>query len=250
MKIISWNVDGLRSALKKGFLKSFKRINADIACVQELRAEKEQLPEELININGYYSFFNPAIKKGYSGTAVYTKEKPLKIEKIIGFKRFDEEGRMIKLKHKDFTLINFYMPNGGRQKQDMSYKLEFYDYLFKYLKKDNKKLILTGDFNIAHKEIDLARPKANKNNTGFTPEERKKIDVLISLGFIDSFRFFNKDKKAYTFWSNFARARERDVGWRIDYFFISKDLFFKCKESFILKDVMESDHCPIALRMN
>ena len=249
MKIISWNVNGLRAAYKKGFLDKFKELNADIVCLQEVRAEKEQLPEEVINIEGYSSCFNSSIKKGYSGTAVYFKDKPLKIEKKIGFKRFDEEGRMIKLEYKNFTLINFYIPNGGKQKQDMAYKLEFYDYLFKYLKKDNKKLILTGDFNIAHKEIDLARPKANKNNTGFTPEEREKIDELINLNFIDSFRYFNKDKEAYTFWSNFAQARERDIGWRIDYFFISKALFSKCKRSFILKDVMGSDHCPIGIEI-
>ena len=249
MKIISWNVNGLRAAYKKDFLDKFKELNADIVCLQEVRAEKEQLPEEVINIEGYSSCFNSAIKKGYSGTAIYFKEKPLKIEKDIGFKRFDEEGRMIKLEYKDFTLINFYIPNGGKQKQDMAYKLEFYDYLFKYLKKDNKKLILTGDFNIAHKEIDLARPKANKNNTGFTSEEREKIDQLINLNFIDSFRHFNKNKEAYTFWSNFARARERDIGWRIDYFFISKTLFSKCKRSFILKDVMGSDHCPIGIEI-
>ena len=249
MKIISWNVNGLRAAYKKGFLDWFKKSKADIVCIQELRAEKEQLPEDLINIKGYYSYFNSAVKKGYSGTAIYTKEKPLRVEKEIGFKRFDEEGRMIKLEFKDFTLINFYMPNGGRQKQTMDFKLKFYDYLFKYLKKNNKKLILTGDFNIAHKEIDLARPKANKNNTGFTLVEREKIDKLIGLGFIDSFRFFNKNKKAYTFWSNFARARERDVGWRIDYFFLSKDLLSKCKKPFILKDVIGSDHCPIGIEV-
>jgi len=168
MKIISWNVNGLRSAHKKGFLNQFKKFNADIVCLQELRAEKEQLPEELINIKDYYSYFNSALKKGYSGTVVYSKEKPLKIETEIGFKRFDEEGRMIKLEYKDFVLINFYIPNGGRQKQSMDFKLKFYDYLFKYLKKEKKNLILTGDFNIAHQEIDLARPKENKNNTGFT----------------------------------------------------------------------------------
>ena len=249
MQILSWNVNGLRSAYKKGFLNWLEKSNADIVCLQELRSKKEQLPEELVDIGGYYSFFNSAARKGYSGTVVYVKKEPLKIEKEIGFKRFDEEGRMIKLKYKDFTLINFYMPNGGRQKQDMDYKLEFYDYLFGYLKKDNKNLILTGDFNIAHKEIDLARPKENKNSTGFTPEEREKIDKLINLGFIDSFRFFNKDKKAYTFWSNFAHARERDVGWRIDYFFISKDLFSQCKKSFILKNIMGSDHCPIGIEV-
>jgi len=249
MKIISWNVNGLRSAYKKEFLNKFKEFNANIVCLQEVRAEKEQLPEELINIKGYYSYFNSAIKKGYSGTAIYTKEKPLKIEKKTGFQRFDEEGRMIKLKYENFTLINFYMPNGGRKKQTMDYKLEFYDFLLSYLKTTKEKLILTGDFNIAHKEIDLARPKENKNNTGFTPEERKRIDKLISLGFVDSFRFFNKDKKAYTFWSNFSRARERDIGWRIDYFFISKALFSECKESFILKDVMGSDHCPIGIEI-
>ncbi len=250
MKILSWNISGIRAAYRKGFLDWFKETNGDIVCLQEIRANKEQLPEDLKEIEGYYSYLNPAVRKGYSGTAVYSKEEPLKVEKETGFKRFDEEGRMIKLKFKDFTLINFYMPNGGRQKQDMDYKLEFYDFFLNYLKTTKEKLILTGDFNIAHKPIDLARPKANKDNTGFTPEERKRISKLIDLGFVDTFRALNKDKEAYTFWTYMNNAREKDIGWRIDYFFVSKELLPKVKDSFILSDVEGSDHCPIGIDLD
>lgn len=250
MKILSWNVNGIRAAYRKGFLDWFKQFNGDIVCIQEVRADKDQIPNKLLNLEGYNSYFSPAVRKGYSGTAVFSKKEPLKIEKNTGFKRFDDEGRMIELKFKDFTLMNFYMPNGGRQKQNMDYKLKFYDFLLNYLKNNNEKLILTGDFNIAHKPIDLARPEDNKNNTGFTPEEREKISKLIDLGFVDTFRALNKDKEAYTFWTYMNKAREKDIGWRIDYFFVSKDLFPKVKDSFILKDVMGSDHCPIGIDIN
>jgi exodeoxyribonuclease-3 len=250
MKILSWNVNGIRAAYRKGFLDWFKQSNGDIICLQEIRAKEDQMPKKLVNVEGYHSYFSLAEKKGYSGTAVYSREKPLKIEKETGFKRFDQEGRMIKLKFKDFTLINFYMPNGGRQKQDMDYKLKFYDFFLSYLKTTDENLILTGDFNIAHNPIDLARPESNKNNTGFTLEERERITKLIDMGFIDTFRELNKEKEAYTFWTYMHNAREKNIGWRIDYFFVSEDLFPKIKDSFILSNVKGSDHCPIGINLD
>jgi len=246
MRIISWNINGIRAVYKKGFLDWFYKENADIVCLQEIKAKEEQVPVNLQKINGYFSYFNPAVRPGYSGTAVFTKQKPISVEQGIGLDRFDEEGRVLKLKFPKFTLLNFYIPHGGRDKKNMKYKLDSYEYLFKYLKK-GEKLILVGDFNIAHKEIDLARPKENKKNTGFTSEEREKIDKLIGIGFIDSFREFNKKGDNYTWWSHFANARARNLGWRIDYCFVSKNLKSKLKKSFILPKVMGSDHCPIAI---
>ena len=250
MKIISWNVNGLRSVHKKGFLDWFGKIDADIVCLQETKANPTQLTPDLINVDGYYSFFNSAEKKGYSGLAVYTKEKPLSVENLLGFKRFDSEGRFLTLEFPNFVLINIYLPNGGRQKENMDYKLEVYTFLLKYLEKmKDKKIILIGDFNIAHKEIDLARPRENQNNTMFTPEERRQLDKLIELGFVDSFRKFNKEPGNYTWWLYSANARERNMGWRIDYIFVSEKLNSNLKDSFILPDVKGSDHCPIGIKI-
>lgn len=250
MKIISWNVNGLRAAYRKDFLKSFKKIKGDVFCLQELRAEFDQIPEELKEIKGYKSFFNPSqLKKGHSGTAIYTLVEPEKVSYEIGWEKFDKEGRVIRLDFKDFVLFNLYMPQGGRKKENFPHKFESYDYLIKYLKKIKKPFIITGDFNIAHKEIDLARPKDNKNNTGFTPEERERIEELVDMGLVDSFREFNKEGGNYTWWSNFNQARERNIGWRIDYFFVSKDLKKKMKDSFILPKVYGSDHCPIGIEI-
>ena len=250
MKIISWNVNGLRSIYKKGFLDWLGESGADIVCLQEVRAHQDQLTPDLVKPENYKVCFNPAIKKGYAGTAVYTKKKPLIIEKEMGIKRFDQEGRMLKLKYPEFTLINLYLPHGGRQKENLDYKLEVYQYLLNYLEKiKNENLILLGDFNIAHKEIDLARPKENKNNIMFTPEERKQIDKIIDLGFTDTFRKFHKEEGYYTWWPYFANARERNLGWRIDYAFVTKTLTSKLKEAFILHKVMGSDHCPIGIEI-
>lgn len=250
MKIISWNVNGIRAADKKGFSKWLKKSQADIICLQEIKAQPEQLEPELIKVNGYYSFFNPAQRKGYSGTAVYTKIKPEKIDYDSGFKRFDREGRIMKIRFPGFLLINLYLPHGGRKKENMPYKLEMYDYFLKYFKKiKNQKVVLVGDFNIAHEEIDLARPKDNKNNTMFTFQERRKIDKIIDLGFVDSFRKFNKEGENYTWWPYFYNARHRNLGWRIDYLFVSKSLVLKVKKSFILPQVKGSDHCPIGIIM-
>ncbi len=250
MKIVSWNVNGIRAVYKKDFLKWLRATNADIVCLQEIKAQKEQIPTDLLKQKDYYFYFNQAVKKGYAGVAVYTKQKPLKVECKLGLKRFDQEGRILKLEYSDFTLINLYFPHGGRQKENLNYKLEVYKYFLNYLKRiKDKNIILIGDFNIAHQEIDLSRPKQNQNNIMFTSEERKQIDKIINSGFIDGFRKFNKEGKNYTWWPYFVNARERNLGWRIDYIFVSKKLVPKLKNAFILNKVMGSDHCPIGIEI-
>ncbi len=248
MKIYSFNVNGIRSAVSKGFLKWLTKEQPDIVCLQEIKADSKELAQEIIKVPGYFSYFNSAQRKGYAGTAIYTKIKPKDVECKIGYQRFDNEGRMIKMVFDEFTLYNFYIPNGSRDKRDIPYKLDVYQKLFSIFAK-KKKTILTGDFNIAHKEIDVFNAKTNKNNTMFTPEERKQIDDLLSLGYVDSFREQNPEKKSYTWWPYMANLRERDIGWRIDYFFVSKDLFPKIKSSFIRKDIPGSDHCPVGIEM-
>ncbi len=250
MKILSWNVNGIRAVYKKDFLKWFTKTNADIVCLQEIKAQSEQIPEELIKPKRYYSYFNFAKKKGYSGIAVYTKKKLLSIENKLGFKRFDEEGRFLELKYSGFTLINLYFPHGAHDKRNLNYKLKVYDYLINYLKKvKDKKIILIGDFNVDHQEVDLARPRDNKNNVMFTSEERKQIDRIIELGFTDTFRKFNKKGGNYTWWSYRFNAKERNLGWRLDYIFTSKTLTPKIKNAFILSRVAGSDHCPIGIEI-
>lgn len=250
MKIVSWNVNGIRAVYKKGFLEWLEKTNADIVCLQEIKIQTESLPSDLASPKNYYSFFNFADKKGYSGVAVYVRKKPLSIEKKLGIGRFDIEGRILKLEFPNFLLINIYLPHGGRQKENLDYKLEVYKYLLNYLKKiKNKNIILIGDFNIAHQEIDLARPKSNKDNIMFTPAERKQIDRIIGLGFIDTFRKFYKDNGHYTWWPYGFNARQRNLGWRIDYAFTSKNLTPKLKNAFILNKVPGSDHCPIGIEI-
>jgi len=250
MKIISWNVNGIRAVYKKNFLRWFTKSNADVVCLQEIRVQKGQIPKDSIKPKKYYSYFNFAEKKGYSGVAVYTKKKPISVETSLGFKRFDKEGRILKLKFRDFILINLYFPRGAHDKRNLNYKLKVYKYLINYLKKTkNKNIILVGDFNIAHKEIDLARPKDNKNNIMFTSEERKQIDRIIDLGFMDTFRKFNKKPDNYTWWSYKFNARKRNIGWRLDYVFTSMSLTPKLKNAFILNKVTGSDHCPIGIEI-
>ena len=250
MKIISWNVNGIRAVYRKNFSKWVAKTNPDILCLQEIKAQKEQIPEELVKPKGYYSYFNLAERKGYSGIAVYSKKKPLKVEYKLGLKRFDEEGRILRIEYRDFILINIYIPYGSRDKSNLLYKLKAYNYLIDYLKKNqDKNIILIGDFNIAHKEIDLARPKNNKNNIMFTLEERKQIDRIIELGFIDTFREFNKKGGNYTWWPYRFNAKERNLGWRLDYVFVSQTIISKIKKSFILNKVICSDHCPIGIEI-
>lgn len=250
MKIISWNVNGLRGVYKRNFLKWLEGTGADVVCLQEIKAQTEQLPSDLIKPRNYYSYFNEALKKGYSGVAAYVKEKPLRVEYELGIKRFDQEGRMLKIEYPEFILITLYFPHGGRRKENLDYKLGVYKYLLNYLKKiKNKNIILIGDFNIAHREIDLARPKQNQKNIMFTPEERKQIDKLLDLDFTDTFRKFHKEGGNYTWWPYFVNARERNLGWRIDYTFTSKALTSKLKNAFIFNKVIGSDHCPIGIEI-
>jgi exodeoxyribonuclease-3 len=250
MKIISWNVNGIRAVEKKGFSEWFKKENPDVLCLQEVKAQDGQIPKELMELKNYYSFFNFAQKKGYSGVAVFTKQKPVLVKNKIGLKRFDEEGRILYLEYKNIILINLYLPHGGRQKENLPYKLEVYKNLLKYFSKiKNKKVILLGDFNIAHQDIDLARPKNNKNNIMFTPEERANIDKILNFGFVDTFRHFNKIGGNYTWWPYFASARARNLGWRIDYVFVSKLILKQISKAFILPDVFGSDHCPVGIEI-
>jgi exodeoxyribonuclease III len=251
MRIISWNVNGIRSVCKKGFWGWFGKADPDILCLQEIKAQENEFPGAgLFEKISHYLYINSGQKKGHAGVAIFTKEKPLKINKLLSHERFDSEGRFLELGFPKFSLITVYIPHGGRQKENLLYKLEVYDCLITYLSKlKAKNVILVGDFNIAHKEIDLARPKQNKNNIMFTSEERVQLDNLAELGFADTFRLFNKEGGNYTWWPYLKSARERNIGWRIDYCFASKRLVSKIKKSDILKEISCSDHCPIQIEL-
>jgi len=254
MKLISWNVNGLRAIYKKGCWEPFIKLNADIFCLQETKAHPEQLPEEVQNLSRYHSFFaSSVVKKGYSGVAIYSKEKPLDVKYGFGIKKFDDEGRLIEMHFKDFILFNIYFPNGGVNPARLKYKLDFYDTFLKHietLRKKGKKIIFCGDVNTAHEEIDLARPKSNEKHTGFLPEERAWIDEVINHGYVDTFRYFNPRKtEAYSYWDMKTSARDRNVGWRLDYFFVSNNLLPQVKKASILSNVYGSDHCPVMLEI-
>ncbi len=252
VRILSWNVNGIRAAYKKGLLDWFKKEKPDILCIQETKAMKEQLTDDLLNVDGYKSFFSSAEKKGYSGTATYTKVNPVKVSNGIGIQKFDSEGRFLVTEFDEFVLFNIYFPNGKAKKERLQYKMDFYDAFLKHLKKllkQDKKIVVCGDVNTAHKEIDLARPKPNEKISGFLPEEREWIDKLLEAGFIDTFRKFNQKPEQYTWWDMMTRARDRNVGWRIDYFFISDNLKDNLKNAFILPEVMGSDHCPVGIEL-
>ncbi|MCH7723398.1 MAG: exodeoxyribonuclease III [Bacteroidetes bacterium] len=252
VRILSWNVNGIRAAYKKGLLNWFSKEKPDILCVQEIKAVKEQLSDDLINVDGYASYFSSAERKGYSGTATYTKVNPVKVVNGIGIKKFDSEGRFLVTDFTDFILFNIYFPNGKAKEERLQYKMDFYEAFLKHLKKllkQDKKIVICGDVNTAHKEIDLARPKPNEKISGFLPQEREWIDKLLEAGFIDTFRKFNQKPEQYTWWDMMTRARERNVGWRIDYFFISENLRDNLKNAFILPEVMGSDHCPVGIEL-
>jgi len=255
MKIISWNTNGLRATAKQGFFTPlFKKYKPDILCLQETKAEPEQLPEEVRNISGYFSYFShPKEKKGYSGVAIYSKEKPKEVFYGMGIKRLDDEGRLIGAKFKNFTIINGYFPNGGQGPHRLKYKLQFYEAFLKFiikLRKNGENVIFCGDVNTAHEAIDLARPKANEENTGFLPIERAWIDKVVKNNFIDIWRERNPNKKdVYTYWDIKTGARGRNVGWRIDYFFADKKIVQKIKNTDTIQNYMGSDHCPITLEI-
>ena len=252
LTLLSWNVNGIRAVAKKGFHDWLESANPDILCIQETKAWKEQLDESLTNIEGYHSYFAEAYKKGYSGVALYTKEKPISVKTGIGVEEFDNEGRIIIAEYPEFILFNIYYPNGKARAERLKYKLDFYEafqlYAVELLKK-GKKIIICGDVNTAHKEIDLARPKANVKVSGFLPEERAWMDRFFEAGFIDTLRMFNDQPEIYTWWDVISRARDRNVGWRIDYFFVSENLKANVKDAYTLPDVMGSDHCPIGIKI-
>lgn len=249
LKLLSWNVNGLRAVAKKGFAEAMAAIDADIICLQEIKAKPEQLPEEVLNLPGYSGYFFPAERPGYSGVAVYSKREPDKITYGMGDKYFDDEGRVLILDFPAFRLLNIYFPNGGGGDDRLAYKMEFNRALSSYVQKEEKPLIICGDVNTAHQEIDLARPKENETRSGFMPIERAWIDEFLELGFVDAYRRYIKEGGNYSWWDMKTRARERNVGWRIDYFFVSKTLESRLRDAYLLPGVLGSDHCPMVLDM-
>jgi len=252
INIISWNVNGLRAVHRKGNLEQVFHMKPDILCLQETKIQTDQLPLELSAPDGYHSYFHfPIKKKGYSGVAIYTKAKPLQVSRDMGIEAIDQEGRLIVAEYSDFALINIYFPNGGGAPERLRYKLDFYDYFLEFINKLHEKqpnIIFCGDINVAHKPIDLARPKENETHVGFLPIERVWVDKLVSHGWIDVFRHFYPNKAdVYTYWDMKSYARERNVGWRIDYFFTSPEMLKKVKSIEILDNILGSDHCPIKL---
>lgn len=252
MKLISWNVNGIRAIAKKGFLEWLEKESPDILCLQETKSSPDQLSDKLLTPKGYETFWSSAEKKGYSGVGIFTKIKPLKISHKIGKKEFDSEGRTIIAEFEDFILFNIYFPNGGSGNKRVPFKMAFYEKFLKKVnksKKEGKKIIICGDVNTAHTEIDLSRPKENQKNTGFLPEEREWITKFINNGYVDTFRHLNKEGGHYTWWDYKTGARARDIGWRIDYFFVTENLLASLKNAFILKNVFGSDHCPIGIEL-
>ena len=250
MKLISWNVNGIRAVANKGFLEWFEKEQPDILCLQETKAHPDQLGFELTHPKGYHAYFSHSLtKKGYSGVVTYSKKEAKKVTEGFGIGKFDQEGRVAVTEFKEFVLFNVYFPNGKASSERLQYKLEFYEAFLKHiedLRKKGKKIVFCGDVNTAHKEIDLARPKENEDVSGFLPIERKWMDRVVDKGYIDSLREFHPDPGLYTWWSLRSGARSRNVGWRIDYIFLAKELRKYLKDAYVMPDVMGSDHCPTA----
>lgn len=249
MRFVSWNVNGLRACIKKGFLDYFNDINADFFCLQEIKMSEGQLNLEL---EGYETFYNYAQRKGYSGTAIFTKYKPLGVKYGMGIEEHDTEGRLITLEYDDFFLVTCYTPNSKQELLRLDYRMIWEDNFRNYLIELNKtkSVIICGDLNVAHKEIDLKNPKTNRKNAGFTDEEREKMSILLDSGFTDTFRYFYPDKEnEYSWWSYFGKSRERNTGWRIDYFLTSKDMDDRLVDAQIHQSILGSDHCPVYLEI-
>lgn len=249
MKLISWNVNGLRAVMKKGFIDYFNEVDADVFCLQEIKLQEGQIE---VDLPGYYKYWNYAVKKGYSGTAIFTKVEPISVFYGIGIEEHDQEGRVITLEFEDYYLITVYTPNSKRGLERLVYRQVWEDDFKLYMDdlKKTKEVIVCGDLNVAHKEIDLKNPKPNKKNAGFTIEEREKMTALLSDGYIDTFRYFYPEKiGAYSWWSYMGSARENNTGWRIDYFLVSDGLKGILKDAEIHNDVVGSDHCPVVLHL-
>lgn len=253
MRILSWNVNGIRAADKKGLFELIKKESPDVLCLQEIKAMPEQVPPYLRNYPGYYIYWKSAERRGYSGVATYTKIKPIEVKTGFGIEKFDSEGRILITTFPSFILFNIYFPNGKQDQERLDYKFKFYDTFLDYadeLKAKRNNIVVCGDFNTAHKEIDLARPKENEKISGFLPIERAWIDRLVDHGYVDTFRHFNKAPNQYSWWDMKSRARERNIGWRIDYFFVNKEFMPRVKKAFIQQSVIGSDHCPVGIEIN
>ncbi len=250
MKLYSWNVNGIRAAEKKGFVEWVTDAQPDILCLQEVKASEDQISNTIKNISGYQTYFHPAERKGYSGTAVFYKEEPLSITTGLSDDRFNHEGRTIIMEYPDFTLFNIYFPNGQKDDERLQFKMDFYDCFLKdvnALVSEGKKVIVCGDVNTAHNEIDLKNPKSNATRSGFLPIEREWMDKFFANGYTDTFRHLYPDTVTYSWWSYRFNARANNAGWRIDYFFVSNNALDMVEDAAIHTDVMGSDHCPISL---
>ena len=253
MKLISWNVNGIRAAVKKGFLQFLDSESPDILCIQETKANKEQLTSEILKDHGYYTFWHSGNRKGYSGVATFCKHQPLYIQEGLGIEKYDAEGRVLITEHDNFLLYNIYFPNGQKNDERLNYKLDFYNDLLPIINDQvdsGNNVIVAGDWNTAHLPIDLARPNENKNTSGFMPIEREKIELYISNGWIDTFRLFHDEGERYSWWTYRFGARERNVGWRIDYFFVNEGMVEICKDADIHQNILGSDHCPVSLTLD
>jgi exodeoxyribonuclease-3 len=253
IKLISWNVNGIRAAIQKDFFRSFKQMDPDILALQETKIQDTQLTEEMKQVPGYEAFWSHAsVKKGYSGVCTYTRIKPKRVSYGIGDQKFDNEGRIVEMDFDDFILFNVYFPNGQMSEERLQYKLDFYEKFIDYIdayKNAGRRLVITGDYNTAHNEIDLKNPKSNENTSGFLRIERDWLDRMVERGYVDTYRHFHPDTVKYSWWTYRFKARERNIGWRIDYFFVTEDIIRNgwIKEAFIDNDIFGSDHCPVGL---
>ena len=252
MKLYSWNVNGIRAVERKGFLDWLDQTQPDILCLQETKARVDQLGSSLLKDHGYYTYGHSAEKAGYSGVATFCKEEPYFVQEGLGIERFDYEGRVLITEHDNFLLYNIYFPNGQKDDTRLNYKLDFYDELLPVVNEqieNGNNVIITGDWNTAHHPIDLARPKENEKTSGFMPIERERIDTYVSNGWVDTFRHFHSDANRYSWWTYRFGARERNVGWRIDYFFVNETFVEQLDDAEIHPDIMGSDHCPVSLTL-
>jgi len=253
MKLISWNVNGVRAVVKKGFLDWLDQAQPDVLCLQETKAHVDQLTAEILTDHGYHTYWHSGERRGYSGVATFCKEEPLYVQEGLGIERYDAEGRVLVTEHENFLLYNIYFPNGQKDDERLQYKLDFYDDLLPIINEQvesGNNVVVTGDWNTAHHPIDLARPKQNVNTSGFMPIEREKLDMYVENGWIDTFRLFHQEGERYSWWTYRFGARERNVGWRIDYFFVNEGFLDNVEDADIHDEIMGSDHCPVSLELS
>ncbi len=253
LHLLSWNVNGIRAMEKRGFVEWLNEVSPDVLCLQETKAQPNQLSASLHSPDGYHVYWNHPERKGYSGVALFSREEPLQVQAGFGIDQFDTEGRVLVARYPAFLLFNVYFPNGKMSDERLQYKLRFYDAFLAHLtalRSRGERIVICGDYNTAHKEVDLTHPKTNANVSGFLPEEREWMDRLTGAGFVDTFRLFESEGGHYTWWDLRTRARERNVGWRLDYFFVSDDLVASVAEASIMSEVTGSDHCPVSLTLN